>query len=810
MIRQSFRRLLRERGFTTTVLLTLALCIGANVAIFAVVDAVLLRPLPFPHAERLVSVRNSYPGAGVARSGASVPNYYDRRNGAIPGFESVSIVQYGSAIIGNAGSPQRVSRGRVSPEFFDTLGVKLARGRTFTEEELDYANSNVIIITHEFWQSQFGGAEDILGQQIVLDGQTNTVVGVLPPGFRYLDMNARFFIPYASSEDDRTDTARHSNGHDMVVRLAPGVTVEQAQQQLDAFNAALLETDPFKDILIDAGFTTIVTSLHDDVVESVRDVLLLLQAGVLALLIIGGVNLANLLLIRAHGRTKEFAVRQALGAGTVDLARQILIETVMLALAGGVLGVLVGIFGIDLLAALGTTDLPLGANIVFDARVSVVSLVGSVVVGVLLAVPVLLLGLKQNLARAISSESRGGTVSRAAQNVRHGFIVLQVALAFTLLCGAGLLGVSLRNVLKTPTGFRADNILAASISLPYEGYAETPQRLTFLQRLRESITSQPGVSSVGFTDSLPFSGNNSDNATVVEGVEPKPGESIRTHYTASAYGDYWQTLGIGLVRGRFLNDGDQVEDAPRVCVVDQVFVDRYWPDGADPIGRRIATGVQLNDENAIRIVGVVAPVKHRNLTETDPLGTIYLPYPLRANRMFHLAIRTETPASMFAPTLRKLVLNIDPNLPVDDIEVYTQRIDDSLVLRRSPALLAAVFAAVALLLAAVGTYGVLAYAVSQRRREIGVRMALGALPGQVLRQFFSLGAKLLLMGLALGIGSAWITGRMIQSVLFNTGTFHIGVALLTAAIMGAVVMVAMLLPSQRAARISPTEALRDD
>ncbi|MCF3649577.1 ABC transporter permease [Synoicihabitans lomoniglobus] len=809
LIRQSVRRLVRERGFTATVLLTLALCIGANVAIFAVVDAVLLRPLPFPEPDRLVTLRNSYPGAGAPLSGASLPNYFDRRNGAIPGFESVAIVQNSSAIIGETGSPQRVARDRVSPEFLETLGVPLARGRTFTDDELVYANAQVMIITHEFWQTQFNGVNDVLGRTLLVDGQTVEVVGVLPPGFRYLDSEARFLTPYASGEDERTPQSRHSNNHRMVVRLAPGISVESAQKRMDAFNQALLETDPNKELVIDAGFRTIVTSLRADAVRDVRDMLVLLQAGVLALLVIGGVNLVNLLLIRAHGRTKEFAVRQALGAGTGQLSRDVLIETILLALAGGTLGVLGGIFAIDLLSALGTDQLPLGVTIAFDSRVGLVALVGSLMVGVLLAVPVLLLSLKLNLARAISTESRGGTVSRAAQRVRHAFIVVQVALAFTLLCGAGLLGVSLQRVLHNPPGFQPDAVLTARLQLPWESYPNAEKRQAFLERVESEIRAQPGVTHVGFTDGLPFGGDVSDNATVVEGVEPAPGESIRTHFSSFAMGDYWAALGIPVLRGRVLTASDQIE-GNRVCVVDQAFVDRYWPDGADPIGRRLALGVHLDDENALRIVGVVGTIKQRDLTDTAPLGSVYLPYPERPRQRIAVAINTVLPAAQFAPSLRRVVAGIDPSLPVDDIRVLNERIEDSLLIRRSPAMLAGIFAGVALLLAAIGTYGVLAYAVGQRRREIGVRMALGALPGQVLRQFLALGSKLLLCGLALGVAGAWATGRAIQSVLFQTEAFHWGVALGTAAVLATVVLLATLLPSQRASRVSPLEALRED
>lgn len=806
-IRQILRRLGRERGFTATVLFTLALCIGANVAIFAVVDAILVRSLPFPAPERLVTVRNSYPGAGAERSQSSLPNYYDRRE-HVAAFASTSIHQRGSAIVGAAGSPQRVERDRVSPEFFATLGVPLAKGRTFTEDEMLYANAQLIILTHEFWRDRFSGDPDILDRTITIDGLTHTVIGVLPPGFRFLDSRARFFAPLASNLEDRAPNRRHSNNHQMVVRLKPGVSLAEAQAQMDAFNEAQLQDDPYAELVRAAGYRTYVRSLHADTVRDVRPMLLLLQVGVLALLLIGGVNLVNLLLIRVHGRAKELAVRQALGAGRWHLAREAVLETVVLALGGGLLGLGLGALGIQLMDALGTDRLPLGARVVFDGRIAVAALAMSLAVGLVLAVPVVLLSLKRDLTPALQAETRGGTASRAAQRVRHGFIVAQIALAFVLLSGAGLLGLSLRKVLSTPPGFETDHVLTARLSLPWKNYPEPGPRLAFLERLLGELRAQPGVAHAGFSGGLPFGGTTSDSATVVEGLERAPGESLRTHYISFAMGDYWQALGIPLIEGRYLEDADNHRDQ-RVCVVDQAFARRYWP-GQSALGRRIADDVAITEENAITVVGVVGTVKQQDLADTAPLGAFYKPYQLRPYGDISIVLRSQLAPESLGPMLQRLVLSLDPELPVDDIRVYQDLVDDSLVARRSPAMLAGIFASVALLLAAVGTYGVLAYAVNQRRREIGVRMALGASPGGVLRQFLGLGARLLIAGTVLGGAGAWATGALMRGMLFGMSGFHAGVAAGTAGLMAAVVLAATLVPSQRAARVSPIEALRDD
>lgn len=787
-LRQTLRRLARERGFTLTVLLTLALCIGANVAIFAVVDAVLVRALPYPEPTRLVTTVNAYPGAGVERAGASLPNYYDRKQ-LIKAFASTSIWQGGNAIIGSAGSPQRVDRDRVSPEFFATLGVPLAMGRTFTEEEMFYKDSARAILTDEFWRTQFQADPEVLGKTFIVDSLPVTVIGVLPPKFRYFTSKARFFVPLASNAEDRKPDRRHSNNMQLIARLAPGVSLAVAQEQVNALNAQQIEDDPFSSLLKGAKFRTDVFSLHADTVREIKPVLLLLQGGVFFLLLIGGVNLVNLLLIRASGRTKELAVRQALGAGAGHIAGEVALETVLLALGGGLLGLALGAAGVSLIGALGSDQLPTGSDIVFDGRLALVSLGTSLLVGLALSVPVIWFSLHSRLATVLQTESRGGTVSRAAQRLRHGFIIAQVALAFVLLSGAGMLGLSLRKLMTTSPGFHPEHVLTGNISLPWKGYPEDAPRLAFMERLLTELRSQPGVLSAGLTAGLPMGGNINNSATSIEGQEPGAGGTVRAHYMSPTAGEYWQAMSIPLLEGRFLEDADNHREQ-RVCLVDQDFARRYWP-GQSPLGRRISPNPNFNEKEAFTIVGVVGSVKQRELAETNAQGAIY--FPMKGNytpNNFSVVLRTGLEPSALAPMLQKVVLKLDPELPVDQLKPMQGWIDESMVARRSPALLAGIFAAVALLLAAVGTYGVLAYAVNQRRREIGVRMALGAMPGQVLAQFLGLGARLLLAGLALGALGAWGAGRAMQTMLFGVGTVHVGVLAATAGVMMLVVLLA--------------------
>jgi predicted permease len=807
ILRQTLRRLIHQAGFTATILLTLCLCIGANVAIYAVVDAILVRPLPFPDANRLVAVHNSYPRAGAEHSSASMVNYYDRRH-AIKAFASVAIQSDGSTIIGGEGTPNRVPIAFVSPEFFATLGVPLALGHMFGEAEMLHGPDQVAVLTDRFWRVHFNSDPHIVGRKFFNDGLPVTIVGVLPRDFHFLSSRAEFFRPAAHGPDDLKPDKRHNNGYQMIARLAPGATLADAQAEIDAFNQQQLSDDPYAQWMREAGFHTIVDPLHAYHVRDVRPILLLLQAGVVALLLIGGINLVNLLLIRANGRAKEFAVRQALGAGRRHLVVEVMSETILLSLAGGSLGLLLGAFGISLLSRLGTDRLPLGTTVQLDGRVTVVALVASLVVGVFLALPVVLLNLRHRLAPALNSESRSGTVSRAAQRVRHGFIVAQISLAFVLLTCAGLLGVSLQKVMSASPGFQAEHVLTGSISLPWKSYPDPAKRQAFLERLDAALRVQPGVTAVGFTSALPFTGNESDNAVTVEGVQRAPGESVRTHYTSFAHGDYWRALGIPLLAGRFLESADNHRDQ-RVCVVDAEFARRYWP-GQSALGRRIASGVTITDKNATTIVGVVGTVKQSDLTDTSPLGSVYFPFKDYPASGIAVILRTPLTPEAMGATLQKTVLGLDPALPVDDIRPMQGHVDDSLISRRAPAVLAGAFSVVALLMAAIGTYGVLAYAVSQRHREIGVRMALGALPQQVLGQFLTLGAKLLAVGILIGAAGSWLASRAMQSVLFGVGLTDIRVLAATALTMIAVVLAATFIPARRATKVDPLVALRSE
>jgi predicted permease len=807
-LRYAWRMLRKTPGFTITALLTLAVCLGANLTIFAVINSVLLRPLPFPGADQLVTIYNTYPKAGVDRDGASVTNYYERR-GKLPAFSSLAIYRNVTAITGESGSTQREQIMRVSPDFFSTLGTGPMVGRVFTEEETSPGADSVVVISDSYWQHNLNGDAEAIGKKIRVDGNPTTIVGILPEHFRFLSSEARLYFPLASRPEDRTPRGRHSGGNaiQMIARLKPGATIEQAQRQIDAQNATLELDDPQAKMIADAGFRSMIVPLHADHVAAVRPTLLLLQAGVLTLLMIGVVNLGNLFLVRAASRAKEHAVRQALGASRKHIAAEVLVETTLLTIGGGLLGLLVAGGGIRLLTAFGAEHLPLGSQIAFDVRLGAVALIAAMVIGVLLAVPIAWLNFRRPLGDALQSESRSGTSAHATQSLRQVFVVSQIALAFVLLVSAGLLGISLWRAMDVSPGFRADHLLTGRINLPWKSYADTTMRVAFTEKLVNKIGHVPGVLSVGVVTNVPLSGVSGKSSATIEGRVARPGESPRGIYSYGVGGDYFKAMGYSLLEGRFLTQADSQSNV-RVCVVDEEFARYNWP-GGSAIGHRLFEGgAQGKEEEAFTIVGVVGDVKQAAMTEEVAQGAVYYPYAFRTDDFF-VAVRTSLPPESLGLTLQGAVREVDPDLPVNDVRTMDTRVADSLADRRTPALLAGSFSAIALLLIAIGSYGVLNYAVEQRRREIAVRMALGAQPARIRNQFLLLSLRLLCWGVVLGGAGAWLSGRAMQSLLFHVPAFNLAILSGAAGVMAVVCIAACLVPSYRASRTSPIEALRE-
>ncbi len=805
-IKIAARRLIKSPAFAGTALATLALCIGANLAIFAVVDAILIRSLPFPQPDRLVRLYYVYPRLPSATRGASLTNYYERR-GKIPALASLAEISTDTSVIGESGATSIESLGRVTPEFFATLGARPLLGREFHEDEMTYNTDQEAMVSYEYWKSHLNADPQVLGKSIRTDGLERRIVGVLPPDFRFLSFQPPIYLPLSSEEGERNVNARHSLSKILIGRLANGAKLADAQAQTDALDTAIAPLFPDAKIVADAGCHTIVAPLQADFVASVRPALLALQGGALLLLAIGCVNLVNLLLIRASNRARELAIRLALGASQRHIVRETMTETLLLVACGALLGILVGASGIRLLAVLGAGQLPLGATIAFNASVAGVALAGALAIGCAVGAPVAWINLHTRLAAALQSESRGGTAAHGTQRLRQGFIVAQVALAFVLLTGAGLLGLSLKRAMEVVPGFQRDHVITGRFNLTWKGYHDAKTFDMFFARLSEKAGELPGVSAAGAVTAVPMSGPAGSDVATVPGYVPKPGESVRVHDILGVAGDYFRAMGIPLREGRLLTPADEKWDK-RVCIVDEDFARHYWP-GGSAVGKQIYRGTRMDSENDhFTIVGVVGSVKQASLTETEPRGALYYPYTQFFMRNYFLVVRTQLPPETFGATLAKMIRAIDPEMPLTDLRTMDARIDESLVLRRSPALMAGIFAATALLLATIGLYGVMAYAVAQRTKEFGVRLALGAQAKDVLGLVFVQGIRLAAIGLALGAaGALALTGTM-STLLFevkpNDPLAFCGVA----ALLALVAAVACLLPARRATRVDPIVALR--
>jgi putative ABC transport system permease protein len=806
--RYALKLLLREKGFATAALLTLALCIGANAAVFSVLNGVLLRPLPFEAAERLVSIYNSYPLAGVERGGAAVPDYYDRQE--LPALEHVALYTTAGFTVGEAGRPERLTGLAVTPSLFGMLGVPAAVGRTFLAEEGEPGNERQAVLSWGLWQEQFGGAADALGRSIRIDEVPHTIVGVMPRNFVFHESNVRLWVPLAFTAEQRSDNARHTNNWGMLARLRPGATVAQAQQQVNAQNAAVEERLPqFRDLLAQVGFRTVVADYRSELTREVRGTLWLLQAGVLLVLLIGLVNIANLVLVRASARQRELATRAALGAAPARLARQLVTESLVLAFAGGLLGLALAWAAIGAFAAFAVERLPRGAEIALDVPTLLVALALSALGGLVFSTAPIWQLRRADLSTILRDEGRAGTAGRRTAAWRGGLVVAQVSLAFALLTGAGLMVASYARTLAVEPGFRTD-VLAAAISLPVTRYPDPASRRQFADRLLEGLRTTPGIAAAAVTSVLPF--GNEMNASVItpEGYEPRPDDPLVAPVNTRASDGYFETLGIELVAGRTFNRAD-ADGAPLVVVLDRYLAERFWP-GQDPLGRRIAqgvVGVDTEDPTYRTVVGVVENVRIGSLTGEQPLGHIYFPAAQWPAASFSVAVRGGGQPTAAAGALRAAVAALDPDLPLYDVRTMEERIAGTVAADRLRMLLLGGFGGLALFLAAVGLYGVLAYSVSRRTAEIGIRMALGSSTADIFRVVLAQGARLVALGLVLGLAGSLALAHLIRSMLYGVEPRDPLVLAAVLVLLAATAFVACVVPARRATRVDPVTAIRE-
>ena len=801
----ALRRLWKSPGFTVVVLLTLALCIGANSAIFSVINAVLLRPLPFPEPDRLVTVNNSYPKANLSRAGVSIPDYLDRIARA-PSIESAALITWESLNLGGGVQPTRVMALRTTPSLFPMLGATPALGRVFNASEAQPGQEHVVVLGHALWKDHFGGRTNLIGESIRLHGVSYTVLGVMPAGFEFPQPEVKLWVPFAFTPEQRTDGERGREFSDMYARLRPGATPERLENECATIIRQNLESLPEARSWVESsGFTAVVTPVLEESVGGLRRMLWLVQAGVVAALLIGCANVGNLLLTRVLSQQREFAIRSALGAGHWRLIRQIGFESLLLFAAGGLLGWGVARWGLSAAEAFGVTGLPRAESVALDGRVLgfTVATVGltALTFGLLPAWH----GARADAAEAL--RNGGGRISagRSQLRLRQALVITEVALAVALLATAGLLRRSFDRLQRQSPGFDAESVLTARLTLPEIRYPTDDQRLEFADRLVAALRSLPGVTRVGFTDSVPFGHNNSQGSYRILGYDPPAGQPAPHGLVRSVSESYFESLRIPLLRGRGFTSSD-IPDTEQVVVIDRVLADRYFP-GRDPIGQKLSFGGDAHGAQRT-IVGVVAPVKHRGLDDATPKETIYFPYRQRPVESFTLVLRTTHPPKDLIPAVRQALRALDPEQPVYDVQTLEARIRGSLRNHQVPMRLLSLFGGMALLLASLGVYGILAFHVGQRTQEFGIRGALGASTGDITTLVLVQGMRLVLLGIILGLAGYLALGRILRSLVFEIPPWDLQALLLGPLVLCAFAVLACWLPARRAARVDPITALR--
>ncbi len=809
----ALKTLAKQRGFMAAALLTLALCIGANTAIFTVLEHVVLRGLPFPQSDRLVTMYNLYPGVGVTEHGASsIPDYLDRRK-LKEVFSEVALIGGVGYEVGLGGSPQRILGQNVTPSYFTVLGVRPLLGRTFTEEEGALGKEKVAVLTEGLWGDMFGRDRNVIGKDIRLNGALYRIVGVMPASFRLADDDdqVRVYTSFAFRPEQTAIQAHHNNSWAMIARLKPGVTLSQARERLNDLNRRNLDLMPeARQLILDARFYTKIVKLKDEIVRDIRPTLYLLQIAVGVVLLIGCVNLANLMLVRSNVRLKELAIRYSLGAGRWRIARQLLSESVLLALLGGALGIGVGFAGVRLLAYLGAKDLPRGYTITIDGGALAFTAGIALLTGLVFGSVPLFHVLRSDLSEIFRGNERGGTSGRGAMWVRSALVVSEFAFAFMLIVGAGLLTMSFVRLLRVDPGFKPDNVMTASVSLPRLRYGEDARARNFVSDLTQRVAAIPGVRHAALTTFLPFSGNNNSSVIMIVGRALAPGETPPVPGWNNAGAGYFDAMRIPILQGRGIADSDG-PDAPKVVVIDQFLAHKYFPSG-DAVGHKIQRGLQLPGDKDIppecTIVGVVGSVKTGTLAENNPVGQVYFSYKQFVPRNGYLVVRTASGDPQLTGAIRREMQRLDPEMPLVDAKTMPERLSSSLRTQRAAMTLCLIFAGLALLLAAIGIYGVLAYSISQRTREFGIRVALGAGSRELVAMVVKQGLRMAALGLAVGAGGAFAVTRMMRSLLFDVRPADPGVFLMVAFVLAAVASLASLIPSAKAVRVPPATALR--
>jgi putative ABC transport system permease protein len=812
-LRYGVRMLLRKPGFTVVAILALALGIGVNSAIFSVVNAVLLRPLPFAQPERLVMVFEKFTRQGLDQIPVSAQEFldYQKQNEV---FEQIAAFTTATYNMTGTGEPEQIQGAVVSASLFPLLGVKPLQGRAFLPEENEVGHENVVLVSQGLWQRRFGSDPALVGKQLSLNGKSYTVVGIMPSDFQFplslFDVQGFQFTQKADMWTPVTFSqalldCRSCRGLGVIGRLKPGVTLAQANASVDALAQRWLQEHP--DTYGEgAGWGASAVSLHEQVIGKVRKALFVLLGAVGFVLLIACANVANLLLARAASRQKEMAIRVAMGASRWRLVRQMLTESLMLSVTGGALGLLLAMWGTDALVALSPENIPRVEEIGLDARVLSFTVIVSLLTGIIFGLAPAFQASRATINDALKEGGKGTAGVSSGKRMRGVLVVAEVALSLVLLIGAGLFIRSFTRLTQVDPGFNPEHVLTMELSLPRANYPDKQKAATFYQQIIQRIQSLPGVQAAAATTILPLSGSNSDSSFVIEGRMPRDAGEVPDEEIRVITPDYFRALGVPLIRGRFFTDAD-AEKAPQVLIINQALARKYFA-GEDPLGKRITFGdPRRKDAVWATIIGVVGDVKHRGLN-VQAKPEYYLPNLQDSQRALILAVRTNAdPASMVA-AVRQEILAVDKDQPVANIRTMTEVISTSVAPQRLSTMMFLIFACVALVLAAVGIYGVMAYSVSQRTHEIGIRMALGAQRGDVLRMVIKEGMTLALIGVVIGLAASYALTRVISTLLYDVSVTDPAIFVGLSLLLALVALLACGIPARRATKVDPMVALR--
>jgi putative ABC transport system permease protein len=811
--RYGLRTLRKSRGFAAAAVLVLALGIGANTAIFSVVNSVLLRPLPFPHPEQLVQVWHTPPQTsfpGMKEFAVSAANYLDwAADNHV--FQRIAIYTWSSFNLTGTGEPQFVNARRVSSSFFPLLQAQPMLGRVFSPEEDQPGHDHVVVLNESFWRNQFGADRNIVGRDLTLDGAAYRVIGVMPAKFQFPISSdpansAKLWAPLAMTDRERAVRGEHH--YAVIGRLREGISVQQAQAEMDTISHRLEQAYPADD----KGWGAVVKPLREELVGDVRTPLLVLLGAVALVLLIACANVANLVLARTLSRQKEIAVRTALGASRGRLIRGVISETVVLSLTGGVLGLLIAHFGVKLIVAFLAAKLPRASDIGVDGWVLAFTIAVSLLAGMLAGLlPAVRLS-NVNVNEALKQGNR--TSSDAAGNRTRGLLVIsEVALSLMLLIGAGLLIRTLWMLRNVDPGLDPRNVLALTPSIPATAYPQPAQEIAFYRQLLEKVDAIPGIMSAGAIDSLPLSGGSNQPIQIegrpVQAMADQPEVAVRVISPG-----YLHAMRIPLIRGRDFG-GQDTSDSVGTVLISQSLAQRFWPN-EDPVGKHLT--MTFFPGKVRKIVGIVGDVKDRGLDSAEPEATLYTPLgqlapsATAAWRSFPLwiVVRTQSEPTTVTSAVINAVHQLNPELPIVDVTTMENFVAESLSQQRFNMLLLAVFAGVALLLAAVGIYSVLAYTVRRRIREIGIRMALGAQTSDVVGMVIAEGMKPTFIGLAIGLAGALVLGRFVSSLIYGVKPGDIPTFATVSLVLVAVAFLASVVPAYRATRVQPVSTLREE